>query len=497
MSDVLTQSTKSALSPEQLLLAGIVLAAANFIVVLDMTIANVAVPHIAGGLAISGNEGTYVITSYAVAEAISVPLTGWLASRFGTLRTFTAGILLFGLFSALCGMANTLGLLVVARVLQGLAGGPLMPLSQTLLMSIFPKEKQMTAMAIWSVTTLVAPILGPIIGGYICDHWGWSWAFLINIPLAVTCSIAVAILLKAFETPTVKARIDKVGLLLLVIAVGSLQLMLDEGQKLDWFSSTEIVLLCLTAVIGFVAFLIWELTEENPIVDLKVFKHRGFSVSVLTISLTFGAFFSSIVLTPLWLQTNMGYTATWSGLTLAMNGILAVVAAPIAAKLSEKYDPRKLVSVGILWLGLMTCYRSFGTTDMTFAQIAVPILIQGMAMPFFFIPLSSIALSSVAPTEIANAAGLMNFLRTLAGAFATSIVTTIWVDKATINRTELVAIMPPQSTIPLPVMNQLVESQSVMLATNQVFLSVSVMFLVAAIVVWWAPRPTHQVSLSH
>lgn len=477
-----------ALSNEQLTLAGILLAAANFIVVLDMTIANVAVPNIAGGLAIASNEGTYVITSYAVAEAITVPLTGWLAARFGTLRVFSIGILLFGLFSGLCGLASSLGMLVVARVLQGLAGGPLMPLSQTLLMTIYPKNKQMTAMAIWSMTTLIAPICGPIVGGYICDNWGWPWAFLINIPFAAACGAAVWWMLKRFETPAMKAKIDIVGLLLLVVFVGSLQFMLDEGQKLDWFSSTEIVALLIAAIVGFAAFMIWELTERNPIVDLSVFKHRGYSVSVLCASLTFGAFFGSIVLTPLWLQTNMGYTATWSGLTMAANGMLAIVAAPIAAKLCVKFDTRKMVCAGVLWLGLMTFYRSFGSSDMTYAQIAVPILIQGMAMPFFFIPLNGMALSSIDPKQMASAAGLMNFLRTLSGAFSTSVVTTWWSDQAAVNRTELVGIMQTQQTVSLPVLNQLVETQSVMLATNQVFLAVSIIFILAASVVWLAPK---------
>ncbi len=480
--------TSPSLSKEQLVLAGILLAAANFVVVLDMTIANVAVPHIAGGLAISGNEGTYVITSYAVAEAITVPLTGWLAGRFGTLRMFVIGIMLFGLCSALCGLANSLGFLVVARILQGFAGGPLMPLSQTLLMTVFPKEKQMTAMAIWSVTTLVAPVLGPIVGGYICDNWGWSWAFLINIPLTVICGLAVMTLLKPFETPTLKVKIDYVGLLLLVIFVGSLQLMLDEGQKLDWFGSTEIIILLITAVLGFISFLIWEITELNPIVDLSIFKNRSYSVSVFTISLTFGAFFGSIVLTPLWLQTNMGYTATTSGLVMAGNGMLAIIAAPIAAKMAGKIDARKLVSAGVLWLGIMTCYRSFGSSDMTYAQIAVPILIQGMAMPFFFIPLNALALSSVDVNKMASAAGLMNFIRTLSGAFSTSLVTTVWSNRATINRTELAGIITSRP-VSLTGLDQLVESQSVMLATNQVFLAVSVVFIIAAMAVWLAPRP--------
>lgn len=479
----------TALTNKQLALAGVLLAAANFVVVLDMTIANVSVPNIAGGLAVSGNEGTYVITSYAVAEAISVPLTGWLAARFGTLRVFTAGLLLFGLFSALCGLSASLGFLVVSRILQGFAGGPLMPISQTLLMMIFPKNKQMTAMAIWSVTTLLAPVSGPIIGGFICDSWGWQWIFFINIPLAIVCSMIAFVMLKPFETPMVKSKIDIVGLILLILFVGALQLMFDEGQKLDWFGSNEIIALCATSFLAFIAFLIWELTEANPIVNLYVFKNRGYTISVLTISITFGAFFSSMVLTPLWLQTNMGYTATWSGLVLALNGVLAIFAAPFAAKLSGKVDLRKLISMAIFWLGLVTLFRAFGTTEMTYAQIALPLLFQGMAMPFFFIPLNGLALSSVKPNQIASAAGLMNFMRTLAGAFATSVVTTAWENQAAFNRTEIVSAMQSHAEIPLAILNNQVESQSVMLATNQTLFYISIVFVIAATIIWLAPKP--------
>jgi len=488
--------TAPSLSKHQLLVAGLLLAVCNFVVVLDMTIANVSVPNIAGGLAISTNEGTYVITSYAIAEAISVPLTGWLAARFGTLRVFTTGIFLFGLFSAMCGFATTLGFLVVGRILQGLSGGPLMPLSQTLLMLIFPQEKRMTAMGLWSMTTLVAPILGPIIGGYICDSWGWSWIFFINIPLAILCSIAAWTLLKPFETDIVKSKIDTVGLFLLFTSVGCFQYMLDEGQKLDWFASNEIIALAIIAVVGFIALLIWEATEENPIIDLQVFKYRGFSVSVLAISLIFGAFFGSIVLTPLWLQTNMGYTATWSGLTMAANGVLAVIAAPFAAKLAGKIDPRKLVTLGVFWLGAVTFYRSFGNNEMTYAQIAGPILFQGLGMPFFFIPLSSLALSSVPSRQIATAAGLMSFLRTLSGAFSTSVVTTAWGNQITTDRTDLINIMQPHPEISLTDLDQMVQAQSVMLATNHIFFIASTIFILGGLVVWLAPKPQQAASLS-
>ena len=496
MSHAQAISAKPTLEGSSLIIAAMMLAASNFIVVLDMTIANVSVPHIAGGLAISSNEGTYVITSYAVAEAISVPLTGWLANRFGTVKVFAAGLLFFGICSAICGLAYSLGMLVVGRVLQGLAGGPLMPLSQTILMSTFPPNKRMAAMAIWSMTTLIAPILGPIVGGYICDTWGWSWIFLINVPLSLGCCYFIWKLLKPFETQTVKSKIDVVGLGLLIVFVGALQLMLDEGQKLDWFSSTEIIALLVIAVVGFAAFLIWELTEKNPIVDLYIFRHRGFTISVLATSLTFGAFFGSIVLTPLWLQTNMGYTATSSGLAMAANGMLAVFAAPLAAKLAMKVDPRKLVFCGVMWLGIITFIRSFGSVDMTFSQVAVPLLFQGIGMPFFFIPLSALALSAVLPNEVASAAGLMNFLRTLSGAFAASLVTTTWSDHAAMNRNEMVATMHPSPDIPAGMLSQMVDAQSVMLATNQLFVIAAIVLVCAATVVLFAPKPAKMADLS-
>lgn len=494
----------------KLFFAGLLLAASNFIVVLDMTIANVSVPHIAGGLAISPNEGTYVITSYAVAEAIAVPLTGWLASRFGTLRVFSIAMLMFGLFSLVCGLANSLGFLVIGRIFQGLAGGPLMPLSQTLLLRIFPKEKQGAAMGLWAMTTLIAPVLGPVVGGYVSDNWGWPFIFFINIPLAAVASFAIWKILARFETKIIKAKIDYVGLILLVIWVAALQLMLDEGKKLDWFASTEIWLLMITAVVGFSCFLIWELTQPDPIVDLRVFRHRGFSASVLTISLAFGAFFGSVVLTPLWLQTYMGYTAEWSGLTTCALGMLAVLAAPVAGKLSTKYDPRYLVFFGVMWLGIWTFIRSIGTTDMTHWQVSIPMLIQGLGMPFFFVPLTGLALASVLEKETASAAGLMSFLRTLSGAFATSIVTTSWENDASMYKDELAGkiVMPPElaqtfaqggpegQMQSLAMVDQMVQSQSIMLATNHIFLISAFTFLLAAMAIWFAPKPTRVADTS-
>ncbi|MFP8967287.1 DHA2 family efflux MFS transporter permease subunit [Pokkaliibacter sp. CJK22405] len=491
----------------QLWMAALLLATANFIAVLDMTIANVSVPHIAGSLSATTSQGTYVITSYAVAEAITVPLTGWFASRFGTVRVFCIAMVMFGICSALCGLADSLGMLIAARVLQGLAGGPLMPLSQTLLLRIFPKEKTGAAMGLWAMTTLTAPILGPIMGGWLCDTLSWPAIFLINVPIALPCGYLAWRMVKRYETKTLRLPIDIVGLVLLIVWVGALQIMLDEGKNLDWFASTEICILAVVAVIGFIAFLIWELTDAHPVVDLRVFRHRGFSVSVVAIALGFGAFFAANVLTPLWLQTFMGYTATWSGKTTAWMGVLAVMAAPFAAGLSTKLDPRKLAFFGILWLGIFTFIRAFSTTDMTYWHVALPLFIMGLGMPFFFMPLNTLALSSVEERETASAAGLLNFLRTLSGAFATSLVTTEWENTITTKHAELVGLADPGNAIlnelqqsgmnyeaALNTVDNLISSQGVMLATNDVMLITSFTFIFAALSVWLAPKPQHLVS---
>lgn len=503
-------SMPTPLTGSRMLLAGLVLALTNFMVVLDTTIANVSVAHISGSLGISSSEGTWVITSYAVAEAICVPLTGWLAKRFGTVRVFATGMMGFGIFSVLCGLAPTLGALVAFRIGQGLCGGPLMPLSQTLLLRIFPKDKHAAAMGVWAMTTLVAPILGPILGGTISDTWGWHWIFFINIPVAVSCSIGAMWLLRPAETETARDRIDGVGLALLVIWIGALQLMLDLGREHDWFGDPLISGLGIIAAIGFVIFLIWELTEKQPVVDLRVFRHRGFSVSVTALVFAYGTFFASLVVIPQWLQGAMGYTATWAGYATAFNGVAAVMMAPVVAKLGQKLDPRLLISFGVLWLGATSLVRVFWwTSGSDFWTLALPQLIQGAGMPFFFIPLNSLALGAVEEEETASAAGVLNFLRTMAGAVAVAISTTLWYDSASYKRSELSGLLNgAQSTMDKLVsqgftneqarqmVSQLVDKESVALATGQTFVLAAAIFAVAAMIIWAAPRPTRAVDTS-
>lgn len=496
----------SELKGGRLILAAFVLALANFMVVLDMTIANVSVPHITGSLAVSASQGTWIITSYAVAEAIVVPLTGWLAGRFGAVRTFSVGLLGFTIFSILCGLSTSLEMLVFCRIGQGLFGGPIMPLSQMLLMRIFPPEKQSQAMGMWAMTTVVGPILGPILGGAISDNFSWHWIFFINIPVGIFCAFAAMRLLKSVETPINKLKIDIGGLFLLVLWIGALQLMLDLGHEYDWFNHPFITTLAVVSFVGLIVFTIWELTERQPIVNIGIFKYRSFTIPVLALAFGFGAFFGSIVLIPQWLQINLGYTATWAGYLTATMGFGSLLMSPIAAKLATKYDQRALACFGLMLLGAVTLMRAFWTTDADFMALALPQIIQGFAVPFFFIPLSNMALASVLPQEMASAAGLMNFLRTMAGAIGASLAVTIWDDHSKLARSELVGnlhVDEVQNTLvqtgfsaqgALGYISSLVDKEANTLSANHVFLVLAMVFIFAGLIIWLCPKPKIGVS---
>jgi len=491
---------------------GILLATANFLAVLDTTIANVSVQNIAGDLGVSSSQGAWVITSYAVAEAISVPLTGWLAGRFGAVRVFVTAMIGFGVCSALCGLAPSLSWLVLFRVFQGLAGGPLLPLSQTLLMHIFPKKQLPAAMALWVVTTLTAPVAGPILGGYLCDNFGWPSIFWVNVPIALLAAPVVFAVLRSKETAIARARVDFIGLGLLVVWVGALQLILDLGKEHEWFASPMISILGVVSVLGFAAFLIWELTEKNPIVSLRVFRRRGFAISALTMGLGYAGFMAANVLTPNWLQASMGYTATQAGVASSTLGIFAIIAAPIAAKLAPKVDVRLLICSGLFWLALVCFWRSGGTSAITFGWVAGLMFLMGAGMPFFFLPLNTLALSSIDDDETAAGAGLMNFIRTVSGAFATSMVNTAWEDGTQRKQDQLSGILNgAQSVIDgfmsggqthdqaLSNLTQIVRGQAVMLATNELMLTSAIVFLFAGAAIWLAPKParTAEISLGH
>lgn len=491
------------LSGIKLWLAAFALALSNFVVVLDITIANVSVPHIAGGLAVSPSQGTWVITSYAVAEAIVVPLTGWLAARFGTYRWLIISMAGFGLFSALCGAARSIEMLIVFRIMQGLFGGPIMPLTQAMLTRVFPPDKVPMAMGLWATTTITAPIFGPILGGWISDNWSWPWIFVINAPVLALSLFAVIKLLPRFETPRLKLPIDLVGLALLIVWVGAFQLMLDTGREYDWFNSSSVVVMAILAVIGFAAFVIWEWYEEHPIVNLRLLKDRTLAVSTAAISMGYGAMFAALVLVPLWLQQVLGYTATEAGFVMGAQGVFAVFVAPLAALLMARVDVRITISLGLLWLSIASMMRLSWSTDSTWWAVTLPQLLQGLGMPFFFVGLTAFSISRMKAQNIASAAGIVTFARTMAGAVATALASTIWLDHAQQQRAELVPAMNrvdealaamegagmahPQA---VGTLSMLVEMQAMTNSALFIF-GLAIMLLIAsAAIIWLAPKPS-------
>ncbi len=489
-----------------LLLGTLALSLATFMNVLDSSIANVSIPAIAGDLGVSPGQGTWVITSFGVANAIAVPLTGWLTMRFGAVRLITASIVLFVLTSWLCGFAPSLEMLVVFRVMQGLVAGPMIPLSQTLLLSSYPSAKAGTALALWGVTTLVAPVVGPLLGGWITDNVSWPWIFYINVPVGLLSAGMTWAIYRKRETPIRKLPIDTVGLSLLVVWVGALQLMLDKGKELDWFASPEIVTLGLVALVAFAIFVVWELTDKHPVVDLRLFKGRNFAFGALALSMAYGLFFGNVVLLPLWLQQWMGYTATSAGMALAPVGVFAILLTPLVGKKVGQWDPRRMANGAFLVFALVLWFRAQYTVQTDFDHILWPTLMQGAAMAFFFIPLTTLTLSGQPPERIPAAAGLSNFVRIMAGAMGTSIATTLWDSRASMHHAHLTEALTPTNPLfmstldglkasglsaeqALVQINRLIDQQAYTRAADDVFLASSVMFIALIGLIWLTRRP--------
>jgi DHA2 family multidrug resistance protein len=311
--------------PASLALATVGLSLGTFMQVLDMTIANVSLPTIAGNLAASQDQSTWVITSFTVCQAITLPMTGFLSRRFGEVKVFVWAVLLFSLFSLACGFATSLSMLVLFRALQGAVCGPMYPITQSLMVSIYPREKRGMALAIIAMITVVAPIVGPVAGGWITDSYSWRWIFFINVPIGLFAGLVVLAQMGKRIDALRRVRIDWVGLVTLIVGVGSLQIMLDKGNQLDWFHSGTITTLAIVAAISLTVWVIWELTDEQPLVDLRLFRHRNFAAGTLALVLAFALFFSIALMLPLWLQNTLGYTAIWSGLAAAPVGVIPVL----------------------------------------------------------------------------------------------------------------------------------------------------------------------------
>jgi DHA2 family multidrug resistance protein len=487
-----------------LVLTAFALAMGTFTQVLDVTIANVSLPTIAGDLGASTDQATWIITSFVVANGIGVPITGWLMNRYGVVKIFVLSMLGFTIASLFCGLAWSLESLVFFRTLQGALSGPIIPGSQALMLSIFPREKRTTALAIWSITTLVAPICGPILGGYISDSWYWGWIFLINVPVGLMVTALCWAGLRDRETLTRKLPIDMVGLGLLMIWAGALQVMLDTGKNADWFESTQIIVLAVISLIGFGAFLLWELTEEHPVVDLSLFRNRNFTLGTIVFCLGNGVFLANMLLIPLWLQTQLGYTATWAGLVSAPTGAIAVLVTPLAARLMSRYDARWIATVAFAASAVSYFMRASLTADASFMAIALPLMVQGISSGSFFIATVSILLDGVPPDRIPAASGLSNFARIIAAGFSVSLVTTFWDRQEAVHQSHMADLMSGY----MPALNNLLQSmrdmglpdlaakaavsrgmvgQAYLLASLDIF-TVSAWLCLAAIVIVWLCR---------
>ncbi|MDJ0088811.1 multidrug efflux MFS transporter permease subunit EmrB [Pantoea allii] len=490
-----------------LVLMTIALSLATFMQVLDSTIANVAIPTIAGNLGASNSQGTWVITSFGVANAISIPITGWLAKRIGEVKLFTWSTILFALASWACGMSKSLEMLIFFRVIQGIVAGPLIPLSQSLLLNNYPPAKRSIALSLWAMTVIVAPICGPILGGWISDNYHWGWIFFINVPIGVVVIMLTLQTLRGRETETQIRPIDTVGLVLLVVGVGSLQVMLDRGKELDWFNSTEIIVLTIAAVLALVMLLIWELTDDHPIVDLALFKSRNFTIGCLSLSLAYMLYFGSIVLLPQLLQEVYGYTATWAGLASAPVGIIPVILSPIIGRFSHKLDMRKLVTFSFIMYAVCFYWRAYTfEPGMDFGASAWPQFIQGFAVACFFMPLTTITLSGLTPDRMAAASSLSNFVRTLAGSIGTSITTTMWTDREAMHHSTLSESVTPYNVNAQQMYSQLegmgmthqqasayiaqqITNQGLIISANEIFWASAGVFLILLVLIWFARPP--------
>lgn len=493
------------LTGSRLALMTVSLSLAIFMNVLDVSIANVAIPTIAGDLGVSPDNGTWVITSFAVSQAIMLPLTGWLAKRFGEVRLFVFSTALFTIASVLCGLSINLGMLVFFRVIQGAVSGPMIPLSQSILLANYPPEKRGLATGIWAMTAVVAPIFGPILGGVITDNLTWPWIFYINVPVGIFSVVFTMITLSGRETPIAKLPIDYIGLLLLTIGIGCLQVLLDKGYDSDWFHSHFIITLAIISTIALSFLIIWLLTQNNPIIDLRLFTHRNYAIGTICLTLGFLVYFATVVIFPLWLQTQMGYTPTWAGLAVAPVGVLPFFLTPIVGNYMGKFDLRIIISLGFIVFALTSIWQSTFYTQIGFAQLIQPRFIQGIALAFFFTPLIALSLADLPPERLASALGLANFCRVLGSSFGTSISLTLWNNREAFHQSQLVGHITTYNPLVQQSIKQLqslglsstegfgilyttIINQAYMLATNDIFRLAAWVFLFLLAMIWFAKR---------
>jgi len=411
----------------------------TFIEVMDINVVNVSLPHIQGSMNAGVDEVTWVLTSYLVANAIIIPITGWLASVFGRRRYLMFSIMIFTASSILCGAAPSLNMLILARVLQGLGGGGLVPLSQAILLETFPQRERGMAMAVFGMGVVLAPIVGPIFGGWVTDEWTWRWVFYINLPAGILAVFMATLFVH--DPAYIKRevlRIDKWGLFLLALGLGALQIVLDRGEREDWLQSNFIVTLSIIAAVALILFVIVELHTEHPVVDLRIFKDTTFTAAITIMFLGFFCLFGSFMLLPLYAQQLMGYTALWAGLVLGPGGLSGLCVIPVAGILMNRgFKPSRLLLIGLC----ASCYSLVMMSSLNlqadFYSIALPRLVQGFGLGLFFVPLTTAAYVNIPVEKTGNASGIFNLLRNLGGSFGVALSSTVLAQRAQFHQTFL------------------------------------------------------------
>src|SRR5215470_8736053 len=399
---------------------------ATFMEVLDTTVVNVSLPHIAGSLSASIDEATWALTSYLVANAIILPMTGWLASVFGRKRLLMLSVIGFTASSFLCGLAPTLGTLILFRIIQGATGGALQPLSQAVLLEAFPPSDRGKAMGFWGLGIVVAPILGPVLGGWLTDSYSWRWVFYINIPVGIASIVMTKMFI--FDPPYLRQEnrsIDYWGIGMLAVGIGALQILLDKGQEEDWFASNAMVALAVISVLSLTALIVHELTTENPVVDLRVFKARSYAVGVFLMTVVGFVLYGSMVLLPIMLQTLLGYPPLQAGIAMAPRGLGAFIMMPITGLMTGRFDARKLLSIGLFVGGATLMYLSTLNLQAGYWDIFWPQLIQGVGMSLLFVPLTTVAMDSIPRERIGNATSLFNLMRNIGGSIGIAVTGTM------------------------------------------------------------------------
>lgn len=418
-----------------------------FMEVIDTSIASVCVPYIAGSLSASNDEATWVLTFYLLSNAVVLPASAWFSLRFGRKRFLITSIVIFTIASFFCGAANSLLVILIARLVQGAGGGALQPLSQAILTESFPPEKRGLAMGMFGLGVVVAPVLGPTLGGWLTDQYSWRWAFYINIPIGV---IAIFLIMRYIKDPPYiknanPGKLDSIGFGLLAVGLGCLQIILDRGQEDDWFGAMWIRWAFGIMVVCLVAFVISQLTRERTLVDLAVFKNRNFTLGCILIFLFGAAIYSAVTLLPLYYQSMMDYSAWWAGLVVSPRGIGSIVAMPLVGILVSKIDTRILVSTGFTVFGVCSLIWSTLTLQLSPWSMIWPIVISGFSLGLVFVPLSVTTLGDLPPQSVGNGSGLYNLMRNIGGSVGISVVQTVLVRHQQLHQTELVRHLTPTS----------------------------------------------------